>query len=150
MTDYKYTLHLDFDYPIPKEWMEVWKEQKTAMLQRMGFTVERIIIKSIKKPSKVYRGRRKYSKHIWVHLFSPRKLSEEEINLLQWLCCDDQVRVWINNLRIKRGLKVYWNKLFSRRIWVRPLPEQCKKCKIRRILNEMRKIELERRGEKYV
>jgi len=128
---HKYVLHMDFDYPVPDQWLKVYKEQKTAMLENMGFFVDRKIIKP--SPS------RKGGSHIWIHITSLRELTEDEINMLQWLCGDDPTRVWINRMRIDRGLKKFWNKIFTRHVWVRPLDEKCKRCKIRRVLNEMRK-----------
>jgi hypothetical protein len=138
----RYVIHLDWDYPIPEEWVMVWKEQKTFMLRNMGFEVERIIIKNPKDESKetaetVYKGRK--AVHIWVHILSLRQLSEDELNMLQWLCCDDVVRVFINRMRTERGLKVYWNKLFTRHVWVKPMDENCKRCKIRRVISEAKK-----------
>jgi len=128
---HKYVLHLDWDYPIPEHWIKVWEQEKTAMLESLGFTVDRIITKP--SPS------RKGGSHIWIHIISPQELSEDEVNMLQWLCGDDPTRVWINRMRIDRGLKKYWNKLFSRHVWVREMDEKCKTCKIRRTIYEMRK-----------
>ena len=128
---YRYCIHLDWDYPIPEAWVEAWKEQKTQMLRNMGFEVERIITKP--SPSK------KGGVHHWIHILSLRQLTEDELNMLQWLCLDDPTRVFINRMRTERGLKVYWNKLFTRHVWVKPMDENCKKCKIRRVVSEAKK-----------
>jgi len=127
---FKYVLHLDWDYPIPEKWKEVWKEHIIAMLDRMNLQAERII--TTPSPS------REGGIHIWLHVLSARKLYETDINMLQWLCNDCPTRVWINSLRIDRGLRVYWNKLFTRHLWRKPLPEQCEKCRLRYYLNKMR------------
>lgn len=139
---HKYVLHVDFDHPIPPSWIEIWKLYKTTMLETMGFQVERTIFKDPKDvhptlAKTLYKGRK--GTHVWIHIASPHELDEDTINMLQWLCCDDPTRVWINRMRIVRGLRKYWNKLFSRHVWVREMDEKCKKCKIRRILYEMGK-----------
>lgn len=100
------------------------------MLERLGFTVTRII----KKPSPSRQG----GSHVWMHFTASREVLDEEICMLEFLCGDCQTRNWINQLRIKRGLKKYWDKLFERHLWRKPLPEQCKKCRLRRILYEIK------------
>lgn len=127
---YKYVLHLDWDYPWPNHWIEAWRKLKTQMLENMGFKVEDIVI----KPSPSKEG----GKHIWIHITSPRELNDDEINMLQWLCLDHHTRVWINILRIERGLTKWWNKLFTRHIWRKPIPKKCQKCIIRRYVNQLR------------
>lgn len=128
---YLYSLHGDWDYKIPDAWQFIWRDVAEKVLQDMGFKLKRIII----KPS----PHRKEGKHLWLHIESPRKLSDDEVNMLQWLVVHDHnTRVWINMLRIDRGLKRWWNKLFSRHLWRKPLPERCQKCKLREILGEMR------------
>lgn len=137
----EYTLHLDFDYPLPQSWIKVWKEERIAMLNRMGFTVDRVIIKDPKDAPElaetVYKGRK--GKHGWIQLTSPRKLTDEEVCMLEFLCGDDHTRNWINRLRVERGLKKFWSKLFTRHVWKRPLDKICERCKIRKIIYEMRK-----------
>jgi hypothetical protein len=127
---YKYTLHLDWDYPWPEHWVNAWMRWKTKMLQDMSFYVEKIII----KPSPSREG----GTHIWVHIQSETELSDDQVNMLQWLLLDHHTRVWINILRIDRNLHAWWNKLFTRHIWKKPLPIHCQRCKLREILNEMR------------
>jgi len=129
---YEYVLHCDWDYLIPKAWRDTWKAIMENSLVFLHLTLKRIITKP--SPSK------KGALHLWIHVGSSRELSEDEINMLQWLIgLDDPTRVWINRMRIERGLKKFWNKIFTRHVWVRPLDEKCKRCKIRRVLNEMRK-----------
>jgi len=126
---YQYVLHIDLDYPYPEKWLKIWKQERTRMLENMGYIVDKIIIK--KSPSK-------QGYHCWIHIRTLKELSDEEINLLHWLCGDCQTRVWINILRTNRGLRQYWSKLFTRHLWKKPLPKRCQKCRLRRILNEMR------------
>lgn len=127
---HEYVLHCDWDWNPSKKWVRIWHQAKTAMLESLGFIVDRIIM----KPSDRGRGR---GRHIWIHIQSRRKLSEDEVNMLQWLCGDDVTRVRINRFRTRRGMKRFWNKLFDHIIWRKPLPENCKKCHLRAILKEM-------------
>jgi hypothetical protein len=131
---YSYALHLDWDYPWPEHWVSEWKALVKYVVTSHGLTLEKIIMKE--SPS------RQGGKHIWIHIASPRELSDDEINMLQWLLLDHHTRVWINILRTQRGLRRFWNKLFTRHLWVKPLPKNCQKCRILKILKEMR--------EKYV
>lgn len=128
---YKYVLHCDWDYPWPKHWIPLWKEVAENTLHYLGMKLEKIII----KPSPSRQG----GVHTWLHIISPKKLSDDEVNMLQWLVgLDHHTRVWINTLRIDRGLRKWWNKLFSRHLWKKPLPKRCQKCKLREILSEMK------------
>jgi len=129
-SQFKHVLHLDFDYPIAPHWMEEWRKHVYRTLKAYNMEVEEIIV----KPSPSREG----GLHIWIKATSPVELSDDNINMLQWLLCDHQVRVWINTLRIERGLRKFWNKLFTRHLWRKPLPKQCQKCVIRRYVNEMR------------
>jgi hypothetical protein len=128
---YTYVLHIDWDYPWPKNWISFWKNTITKMLTDLDFTVEKIIM----KPSPSREG----GVHIWIHIASSVELTDDMVNMLQWMCLDHHTRVWINILRIDRGLKKWWSKLFTRHIWKKPLPKRCQKCKLREILSEMRK-----------
>jgi hypothetical protein len=136
---YKYILHVDLDYQFPQEWLEIWKRQRTIMLEYMGHDVDKIIIK--KSPSK-------QGYHCWTHIRTFKQLSDEEINMLQWLLGDCQTRVWINILRCHRGLRKYWSKLFVRHLYKKPLPKRCQKCRLREILNEMREAYVVQAAEK--
>jgi len=128
---HRYVLHIDWDYPWPKHWIPFWKNTIISMLEELGFIVEKIIM----KPSPSREG----GQHIWIHIIgSGRELTDDMINMLQWLCLDHHTRVWINTLRIDRGLRKWWDKLFTRHLWKKPLPKRCQKCKLREILNEMK------------
>jgi hypothetical protein len=127
---YKYVLHLDWDYPWPDHWLQEWRKRVLSLLHDEGLDLERIII----KPSPSREG----GTHIWIHIAAAKELTDDYINMLQWLLLDHHTRVWINILRVDRGLKKFWNKLFTRHIWKKPLPKRCQKCKLREILNTMR------------
>ena len=127
---YNYTLHVDWDYPWPKHWIPFWKNTITTMLADLDLMIKTIIIKP--SPSK------KGGSHIWIQIASTIELTDDMVNMLQFLCGDDHTRVWINTLRIDRGLKKYWSKLFVRHLYKKPLPKKCQKCRLREILNEMR------------
>jgi hypothetical protein len=127
---FRYTLCIDWDYPWPDHWLPEWQRHINFMLEDRGLAVEKVIMKE--SPS------REGGKHVWIHIVSARKLSDDEINMLQWLCLDHHTRTWINILRIQRGLKKFWNKLFSGHLWKKPLPKRCQKCKLREILQEMK------------
>jgi len=132
-------LKLDWDYPIPKAWVRRWKLYKTAMLEGMGYKVKRVTIKP--SPSK------KGGKHVWIAI-TPSPENDMEKLFLEWLLGDQQTRVWINMLRIKRGVKK-WDKLFTRHLWIKPIPRKCKKCNIRKIREEQTKIEMENHPNSY-
>lgn len=125
-----HVLHVDFDYPWPEHWITAWKIHVADVLAHRRIFVERIIIKP--SPS------RKGGSHCWIHVRSQLPLSDDEVNFLQWICCDDKTRVWINILRVKRGLKKYWSKLFDHHIWKKKMPKRCRECKLREILGEMK------------
>jgi len=127
---FEYVLHLDWDYPWPKHWIPFWKNTITKMLTDLNLKVETIIT----KPSPSREG----GSHIWIHIASTIELTDDMINMLQWMCLDHHTRTWINILRIDRGMKKCWNKLFCRHLWKKPLPKRCQRCKLREILNEMR------------
>jgi len=127
---HKYTLHMDWDWNPPQKWRQAWETHTKAMLEYFQLVVDRIIMKQ----SDRRKGR---GQHIWIHIQSRRKLSEDDINMLQWLCGDDLTRVRINRLRTRRGLKGWWNKLYDHIVWRKPLPENCQKCHLRAVLKEM-------------
>lgn len=119
-------LKLDVDIKVPKKWIELWKKTRIAILESLGYKVEKIII----HPSS------KRGFHGWIYI--KEKTTDKETNMLQWLLGDDTTRVFINMLRIKRGF-IYWNKLFSRVRWRKPIEEPCKSCKLRKYVIEMNK-----------
>ena len=128
---FEYVLHLDWDYPWPKHWLLLWEDNIRHLLESLSVHVDKIIV----KPSPSREG----GSHIWIHVHCFTQLSDDYINMLQFLCGDHHTRVWINTLRIDRGMKKCWNKLFTRHIWRKPFPKRCQRCKLREILNEMRK-----------
>jgi len=101
----KFILKIDQDLKVPEEWIEKWKISRVALLKSLGIEVKEIITQESKR-----------GYHHWIHCESKKELSDEEINMLQFLCGDDPGRVYINSLRIKRGVK-NWNKLFSKVLW---------------------------------
>jgi len=122
-------LHGDWDFTPSEHWQQVWKENAVAMLERMHFKIDDIIMKPSKGSGKGI--------HLWIHIRG-RKLSESDKNMLQWLIClDDPTRVRINILRTKRGLKQFWSKLFSHARNVKEHP--CAKCRLVALLREMEK-----------
>jgi len=129
----KHVLHVDIDRDIVAwGWKQDYIKSVKAVLQAFGYKPTRFIFK--KSPSNT-------GWHVWIHI-TGKPLTDEQLNKLQWLAGhDDLTRVYINQLRIKRGLKKYWNKLFARHIWVKPIPETCKKCRLRKYLNEIREAE---------
>ena len=137
---FEYTLHIDWDYPWPKHWIGEWKDLVEDVLDPRGLVLKKIII----KPSPSREG----GSHIWVHIVSETELSDDQVNMLQWLLLDHHTRTWINILRVDRGMKKCWNKLFTRHIWKKPLPKRCQKCKLREILNEMREAYVVQAAEK--
>jgi hypothetical protein len=128
-SQYSYVLHLDWDYEWPEHWKEAWRQTAKLILEHFNIQIEKIIV----KPSPNVKDG-----HVWIHVKSRKPLTDDQINMLQWLLTDHQTRVWINILRIERGLRKFWNKLFTRHLWVKPLPKRCQKCKILKILKEMR------------
>ena len=129
LKEYEYTLHIDWDYDWPKHWIDTWQDASRQILASFGIRVEKIIMKP---------GPSKQGQHVWIHIRCEVELTDDNINMLQWLCLDHHTRTWINILRTDRGLKKWWSKLFSRHLWKKPLPKRCQKCKLREILNQMR------------
>lgn len=126
MTEFKRCLHKDWDFRPTKRWIRVYLETITNTYEHLGYKVEEIIIKK--------RGR---GFHIWTHIISKKPFTEDEVNMLQWLAGDDITRVRINRLRTRRGMKMFWNKLFSKVIWRKSLPKNCQKCRIVKTLREL-------------
>lgn len=126
MTVYQYCFHVDWDFKPTKGWIRAWKQAVPAMLSALRIKIERIIMKQ--------KGR---GFHIWVHSTAKRKLTEDQVNMIQWLLHDDITRVRINRLRTRRGMKKFWSKIFSHVLWRRPLPKPCKTCHLRLTLKEM-------------
>ena len=98
----RYTLKIDVDLKLPKKWLEMFIKSRKVMLEGLGFEVEEIVERETER-----------GHHFWIRINSKKKLSDMDINMLQFLCSDDWGRVIINAYRIKRGVKK-WNKLFSK------------------------------------
>jgi transcriptional regulator of met regulon len=128
-----YTLIIDHDIRFDQwGWKEPYEKAVKASLEALGLKVLQII----SKQSSSGRGL-----HYWIHIESPRQLSDEEINMLQFIAGDDRVRVQINQLRIARGVRKFWNKCFDHVIHTRPIDEKCKLCKLRKTILKMAKEE---------
>jgi len=123
---YTYVFHVDWDFKPTKGWIKTWNKTIPAMLTALRIKVERIIMKQ--------KGR---GYHIWVHSTTSRKLTEDQVNMVQWLLNDDVTRVRINRLRTRRGMKRFWSKIFSHVVWRKPLPKNCQTCHLRQVLAEM-------------
>jgi hypothetical protein len=105
---YRYVLKLDIDWRPDDGWIDEWKRARVLVLEKMyGYRVEHFYI----APSQ--RGF-----HAWIHIASKKRLSDEDINRLQFVLGDDATRCKINAEKIKNGLSD-WNRLFSRVIWRR-------------------------------
>jgi len=101
-------LKIDLDLKPGKEWLAKWKLTRKHLLEALGFKVKEIVLRSTRK-----------GWHAWIHV-EDKEIEDWDLNMLQWLCGDDQTRVKINMRRIKRGVK-RWNKLFSEVIWRRKI-----------------------------
>jgi hypothetical protein len=106
---YRYVLKLDVDWmPDDPRWLEEWKEARRLVLERMyGLEVLRF-----------YTERTERGFHAWIHVASPRRLGDADVNRLQFVLGDDATRCKINAEKIKAGIGD-WNRLFSRVIWRR-------------------------------
>jgi len=119
-----YIVDLDVDSSLlaeNREWQRLFKETRVAIVRALGNDFSDIII----RPSPSGRG-----VHVWVHLKKPI-VTDEEWLLYSLLLGDDPGRVYINSLRVKRGIKDF-NKIFSKHLWRKPLDEKCEKCWLRR------------------
>lgn len=102
---------IDLDTRIDKfGWLDDYKKMVADIMQRFGYSVNRIISRA--SPS----GR---GLHIWIHVKGPEIKDERIRNKLQMFCGDDNTRVWINQMRIEKGIPL-WSKMFSKVIWKRP------------------------------
>jgi hypothetical protein len=129
----KYVLTVDHDVRFDKwGWKETYERAVKASLEALGFKVSKIISKT----SSSRRGL-----HYWIHIEAPNKLTDEQMNMLQFIAGDDRTRVRINQLRIKRGIQKFWNKCFDHVTYTKPIDEKCLKCKLRRTILEMAKEE---------
>jgi len=125
----RHVFKIDFDDRIDKwGWLDAWRRSVIAICREFGMSVTSIRV----VPSPSGSGL-----HAWVHVECPKKLSDEEINMFQFLLGDDRTRVRINRVRIKRGVR-HWNILFSGVLWKRE-DEKCKECKLRKYVEEVLK-----------
>ena len=120
----RYTLKIDVDLKLPSKWLEMFIKSRKVMLEGLGFEVEEIVERETER-----------GHHFWIKINSKKKLSDMDINMLQFLCSDDWGRVIINAYRIKRGVKK-WNKLFSKVIWRKKMSDY---QKYKRLLRKMKK-----------
>jgi hypothetical protein len=129
---YKTVVIVDHDQRIDKwGWAPAYEKAVTAGLQALGFKVTDVIGPT---PSSSGRGV-KY----WFHIESPRRIGDSELNMLNFIAGDDRVRVRINRLRIRRGLRNFWNKCFSEARLV--TQSRCMNCKIVKTLKAMEEEE---------
>ena len=127
------TLHLDWDWKPPKRWVNVWIDAKLRMLEDLGYKVGDVIIGGS-------RAEKRRGYHVWVHVTKVGTFTEDEQNMLEWLLLDDPTRTRINRLRVHRGIKRWWSKLFSLVVWQKPIPRRCQRCRIRRYFHEMEEM----------
>ena len=111
-------------------WAPSYEKAVVGGLEALGFEVTDVI----SHPSSSGRGL-----HYWFHIDSPRRLEDKELNMLNFIAGDDRVRVKINRLRIRRGIRHLWNKAFSAARTVQK--PRCEGCKIVTILKEMEQQE---------
>jgi hypothetical protein len=133
------TIEIDWDFRPTKRWIRFWINAQMNTLQHIGVTPGELIMKK--------RGKR--GLHIWWHVSREKVLTEDEINMIQWILNDDVTRVRINRLRTRRGMKKMWNKLFSKVLWRKPLealPVNCRKCRVIKCLKDL-EAELEKQED---
>ncbi|MEM2293383.1 MAG: hypothetical protein QXX41_08920 [Nitrososphaerota archaeon] len=119
-------LMLDIDF-MPKPWYDKWLETREVMLNHLGYK----LTKAIKHPSPSGKGL-----HVWLHIKGPPLTDMEKVKL-QFFMGDDPVRSKINYRRVRRGIKSWWNKLFSVK-HVRAKPsKRCMNCRILRAVKEL-------------
>lgn len=130
-------LKIDLDVRIDKfGWLEHYKKALKAVLKAFGYRFKKMIVRE--SPS----GR---GLHCWIYIVG-KPLTEEKRNLLQWLTFDDQTRVWINQMRIEKGIPL-WNKMFSAVLWKRPNdPKYLMRLKKRQLVDMYSKLSNSVRG----
>lgn len=127
----EYVVIVDHDQRIDRwGWAPSYEKAIRGGLEALGFKVTDVIT----HPSSSGRGV-KY----WFHIESSRKIPDSERNMLAFIAGDDRVRVRINRLRIRRGLRTFWNKCFSEARLVKR--SRCMDCKIVKILKAMEEEE---------
>ena len=120
-------LKVDLDWIPPENWFKEWISTRKKILEHM----EIYLYGAKWRQSSSGKGL-----HIWFYVTTQKRLGDEDINRLQFLCGDDITRVKINYLRNKRGVKE-WNKLFSKVLWKAKPRGKCAKCEILRFLKDL-------------
>jgi hypothetical protein len=117
----------DLDF-MPKPWLDFYKETRRLMVEGLGYKLKRIIT----KPSPQGKGL-----HAWIYIEGP-PLTEMELLKFQYIIgADCHTRSRINYRRVRRGLKGFWNKLFTVKHKIKQLPKRCQKCRIRKAVWEL-------------
>jgi len=119
-------LMIDIDW-MPKPWLKFYEKTRRLLLEALGYEVTKFIA----HPSPGGRGI-----HVWIHI-KGKPLTEMELLKFQYIVGgDDPIRSKINYRRVRRGIKGFWNKLFSIKHRLKSLPKRCRKCRIRRAVME--------------
>ena len=117
---YRYVLKLDVDWmPDDPGWLEEWRRARRLVLEGLyGLEVLRFYI-----------DRTERGFHAWIHVASPRRLGDADVNRLQFVLGDDATRCKINADKIRNGIGD-WNRLFSKVIWRRKSRYyvRCERC----------------------
>ena len=98
-------LKIDIDFKAPKNWRLMWIWTRLELLEMLGYT-----------PIDCFEFETERGLHYYIEI--KEQISDETINMLQFLLGDDATRVKINQWRIKRGIK-NWNKLFHQVLYRR-------------------------------
>ncbi len=113
----KYILLIDIDTKLLKLWKTPYEKTRKVILKEMQLMIEEIILKPSDK--KGYH----YYFHVW-----GKSMSSKDLNMIQYLMGDDTTRVWINHIRLGRGIKK-WNKMFAKVIYRKPPAKPCPVCR---------------------
>ena len=120
-------LMIDIDW-MPKPWIKFYEKTRRLLLEALGYKVTKFIV----HPSSSGKGI-----HVWIHIRG-KPLTDMELLKFQYIVGgDDPVRSKINYRRVRRGIRGFWNKLFSRKHVLKNLPQRCRKCRIRRFIMEL-------------
>lgn len=131
-------IRIDIDSKLLPLWKGDWIGTRKAILKSLGYKLERAIIKpsgeALPWLDEKQEGR---GFHAWLHISSPKPLTDLDRLKLQFLLGDDLGRCWINYLRITRRHMEKWDKIFGYVLWRGPLEEPCKSCSLRRHIEEL-------------
>lgn len=146
MVAYRDVIRIDVDSSLLPKWQEEYLETRRAILERLGIKVVKVIIRKsgellpwIVPTGGLEQPKRPPHFHLWLHIETPKPLSDLERLKLQFLAGDDLGRCHINWLRITKRRSPLWDKLFGYIAWRRPLEEPCKSCGLRIHLEELEK-----------